>query len=317
MPTTRTECRQKGEEDEEEDYAGGLKPVFSAGNSAGSIAEPQLPGSTLLYSTQSHRNQKLKVHSEKPRPPQCSVPFLHPTCCVAVGGGGRRQGSVSISAASIWWGCLLCVQCLLFVLLPLIAAFGLALTLLFAKEAPLVHATLPGTTDVPTEEILADYPVSDAPSKTTTRPTGHPRAEMVIGCKDCDPRWPLSGRLVWRTAPGQRSSTGGGGNDESVFWDFPDIAMDLHGTWTLCPRLYVLVPTAPERRAQRKAIRATWGRLYQYPSCTLRVVFFLRLPHGREELAAIKAATGFPKMEEVVIHIRMTVRELYCSLVLS
>ncbi|KAH8026588.1 hypothetical protein HPB51_022049 [Rhipicephalus microplus] len=196
-------------------------------------------------------------------------------------------------------GCVLCVQCSLFVLLPLLVAIGFAVTLLFAQEAPLVHVTLLDVTEVPTEETLADYPVPDAPSKTTTRPTGNPRAEMVIGCRDCDARWPLGGRLVWRTASGQRSSTGGG-NDDSVFWDFPDIAMDLHGTWTLCPKLYVLVPTAPERRAQRNAIRATWGWLDQYPNCTLRVVFFLRLPRGREQIIAIKKE--YKAFKDIVAH---------------
>ncbi|KAL1442474.1 hypothetical protein MTO96_030780 [Rhipicephalus appendiculatus] len=196
-------------------------------------------------------------------------------------------------------GCLLCVQCSFFVLLPLLAAISFAVTLHFVKEAPLVHATLPDTTNVPTEETLADYPVFDAPSKTTTRPTDYPSAEMVVGCRDCDPRWPLGGRLVWRTAPGQRSSTGGA-NDDSVFWDFPDIAMDLRGTWTLCPRLHVLVPTAPERTAQRNAIRATWGWLDQYPNCTLRVVFFLRLPRQQGQIAALKKE--YKAFKDIVAH---------------
>nr|XP_050041054.2 uncharacterized protein LOC126537980 [Dermacentor andersoni] len=122
---------------------------------------------------------------------------------------------------------------------------------------------------------------------------------MVIGCANCESRWPLGGRLVWRTAPGQPPA---GGNDESVLSDFPDIAIDVPGTWTLCPRLNVLVPTAPERSAQRSAIRATWGWLGQYPNCTLRVVFLLILPAERKEVAAIKKE--YQVFKDIVAHKR-------------
>ncbi|XP_065307369.1 uncharacterized protein [Dermacentor albipictus] len=182
-------------------------------------------------------------------------------------------------------GCVLYVQFSIFVLLPLLLATALAVAVLLGETAPVDRDQLPDNNGT-TGNILADRATTKAPpAKAITLAASGPRAEMVIGCANCESRRPLGGRLVWRTAPGQPPS---GRDDGSVLPDFPDIAMDVYGTWTLCPRLNVLVPTAPERSAQRSAIRATWGRLGQYPNCTLRVVFLLTLPAERKEVAAIR-----------------------------
>ncbi|KAH7954362.1 hypothetical protein HPB49_018039 [Dermacentor silvarum] len=247
----------------------------------------------------SHRDQKPQAISENPRPPPkyaCPPEHVAPQLAVvereqeASPLRPHRSGrmyNVTAEGLAVSQGCVLCVQFSIFVLLPLLLATALAVALLLGEAAPVVHDMLPDPTGT-TEETLADSATTNAPpSKAITLAASGPRAEMVLSCTNCESRRPLGARLVWRTAPGQPPS-GAGGDDESFLWDYPDIVMDVPGTWTLCPRLNVLVPTAPERRAQRSAIRATWGWLDQYPNCTLRVVFLLRLPPGRKELAAIQ-----------------------------
>lgn len=129
-------------------------------------------------------------------------------------------------------------------------------------------------------------------SNDTEKPTCRqgPMAELV-SCSHCSANHgafaarPLVGRLVWRTVRTVQYSS----PSDDALWTYPDLYSDALAIWKPCPRLTVLVTSAPERRRQREAIRGTWGKASQYPNCTVRVIFFMSLTQQERYHYAIKA----------------------------
>ncbi|KAL3216885.1 hypothetical protein MRX96_032760 [Rhipicephalus microplus] len=89
----------------------------------------------------------------------------------------------------------------------------------------------------------SDYasPVAERDSR------GNPVAEFV-SCVNCSSSAPVG--LVWRVV-----SNG----VRDVLLEYPDLLMDALAIWNPCPKLTVLVTSEPGLRAQRDAIRTTWG----------------------------------------------------------
>ncbi|XP_050043800.2 uncharacterized protein [Dermacentor andersoni] len=131
-----------------------------------------------------------------------------------------------------------------FILLPLLVVMGVTWAL---RRAPDSHWKLDIATTV-TTEVLGKFPVPE-----------------VVSCVNCSSSAPTGGRLVWRAV----SNAG-----HEALLEFPDLLRDAYAIWAPCPRLTVLVTSAPERRAQRDAIRTTWGRPDRHSNCSHRVVFF-------------------------------------------
>ncbi|KAH7961283.1 hypothetical protein HPB52_006676 [Rhipicephalus sanguineus] len=96
-----------------------------------------------------------------------------------------------------------------------------------------------------------------------------------ISCVNCSSSAPSG--LVWRAvSDGARE----------VLLEYPDLLMDTYAIWNRCPRLTVLVTSEPGRRAQRDAIRATWGHLDFRCNCSYRVVFFMSaVPRSKQHYA--------------------------------
>ncbi|XP_049518885.1 uncharacterized protein LOC125943548 [Dermacentor silvarum] len=116
----------------------------------------------------------------------------------------------------------------------------------------------------------------------------------LVSCVNCSSSAPAGSRLVWRAV----SNAG-----HEVLLEYPDLLMDAYAIWAPCPRLTVLVTSAPERRAQRDAIRTTWGRPDRDSNCSHRVVFFTNAQPRSQRYYALK--TEYRPLKDIVVQARV------------
>ncbi|XP_065301767.1 uncharacterized protein [Dermacentor albipictus] len=160
-----------------------------------------------------------------------------------------------------------------FILLPLLVVVGVTWTLRRAADS---HWKLDIATNVHTE-VLGRFPVPE-----------------VVSCVNCSSSAPAGGRLVWRAV----SNAG-----HEALLGYPDLLRDAYAIWAPCPRLTVLVTSAPERRAQRDAIRTTWGRPDRHSNCSHRVVFFMSAQSRSKQYSDLKYE--YRPLKDIVVQARV------------
>ncbi|KAH6930211.1 hypothetical protein HPB50_011795 [Hyalomma asiaticum] len=147
--------------------------------------------------------------------------------------------------------------------------------------------------------------------------TGPP--EQVVACVKCPSLLP-SPRLVIREPPsyGRRpSNTTTTDRNAAVLWDYNDLLISAQGA-SKCPytSLVVAVRTEAHRRAQRSAIRRTWGNHGNYANCSFGLVFFMAATTTDRVLRPVMAE--FQLHKDIVVELKGR-RELSktCTFVLA
>ncbi|XP_075744681.1 beta-1,3-galactosyltransferase brn-like [Rhipicephalus microplus] len=80
--------------------------------------------------------------------------------------------------------------------------------------------------------------------------------------------------------------------------------MDALAIWNPCPKLTVLVTSEPGLRAQRDAIRTTWGRRDRYSNCSHRVIFFMSAVPRSKQHYALKSE--YLRTKDIVVQAKIT-----------
>ncbi|XP_065284977.1 N-acetyllactosaminide beta-1,3-N-acetylglucosaminyltransferase 4-like isoform X1 [Dermacentor albipictus] len=133
--------------------------------------------------------------------------------------------------------------------------------------------------------------------------TGPP--DEVVACVECPSPLPRPW-LVWRKPPSAgRSSdtTASMAQRATALWDYSELLISAQGA-SKCPetRLVVAVRTEAQRRAQRGAIRRTWGHHGNYANCSFGLVFFMGAAATNAVVRPIRAE--FQLHKDIVVELK-------------
>ncbi|KAL3209116.1 hypothetical protein MRX96_038335 [Rhipicephalus microplus] len=134
----------------------------------------------------------------------------------------------------------------------------------------------------------------------------HAASKQVVTCVKCGSPLPPSPWLVMREPPsfGRHSSNATmADRSAAVLWDYSELLISAQGA-SKCAHtsLVVAVRTEAHRRAQRSAIRRTWGHHGNYANCSFGLVFFMGAVSTNRVVRPVRAE--FQLHKDIVVELK-------------